>query len=127
MLGSVLGCISYVVPYHGICSGLGCISYVVPYHGICSGLGCISYVVPYHGICSGLGCISYVVPYHGICSGLGCISYVVLMIYYVCIIVIYYGMCVWDMANILCEVVFLTFIKTYLKLCQQVVRVLGDG
>ena len=34
-------------------------------------------------------------------------------------------MCVRDMVNILCKVGFLTFMKTWLKLCQKVVRVLG--
>ena len=38
--------------------------------------------------------------------------YVVLMRYYVYIMVIYDVMCVRDMVNILCEVVFLTFMKT---------------
>ena len=49
------------------------------------------------------------------------------MIYCVYVIVIYDGICVRDMVNILGEVVFLTFMNILLKLCQQVVRVLGDG
>ena len=32
-----------------------------------------------------------------------------------------------EMVSILCENVFLTIMKTHLTLCQQVVRVLGDG
>ena len=40
------------------------------------------------------------------------VVYVVLMIYYIYIIVIYDGMYIRDMGNILCEVIFLTFMKT---------------
>ena len=54
--------------------------------------------------------------YDGMCSVLGfdksiLAVNVVLMIHYVYVMVIYDGMCIRNMENILCEVVFLTFMK----------------
>ena len=64
-----------------------------------------------------MGYIMYYLYYDGICSVLGynefvLAVYVVLIIYCVYFIVIYEGICVRDMVKILCELVFLTFMKT---------------
>ena len=49
------------------------------------------------------------------------------MLYYIYVIVIYDGVCMGDLLNILCGDVFLTLMKTWLTLCQQVVEVHEDG
>ena len=55
------------------------------------------------------------------------VVYVVLLIYCVYVIIIYDGMCVRNMLNIQCEVVFSNIHENIGKLYQQVERVFGDG